>query len=630
MIGQKLGAQLNKLKHALLKLSKSLIQLSQSYSKKLPDEDLAPQTPKATKYLFHQQVNSTCFISPMYNLHKLENLLKQTNKLTDIPDAQWATKRIWFGREYQYVITWHATFKQILSSKYPALQVFIKTGIDKGPVLPHMYTQENTFISNFNNIFSFYSCPYFIAHREALEKIYFDRATSQLSSQETTDSIRGDEFIANNATKMPFYQDENGFYYGYNAKQDNYYKMFTGDKNTLTNQITTPITHLSQTDARSLNNKKTFYAHKVNALNYTFRDEQTIPGALAEHQSETIMQPANLLGMPENAFDFSTPEITLMLNNQKYCFYLTGLYKLMLLRLGLDNNNHDISQDTKHPLYIVTKQLQDLFNKTENLWDNTYFTKEMLLQYHLAEIFGKNPELYKRTQNIVDFKYRKKAQASHEATPGKLLNPDPYYAQVAPKGRQVWDDKISWSISPWESYTQFCDNVKTSSISKTIYRSKEKQNKYTPKLLETYLPGDTQMLAYCVMSKVNSLLYGALNKHAFYKTADLEENIHTGWTFENFKTLAIEPNQNGDSFMSVWKEILNELNKLERKNFISFNGHGWVCSLDKNIIDLQIKKSEKHNKKETNNKCDIELLKDLGCINIDSWHGSELPMFYKK
>jgi len=79
-------------------------------------------------------------------------------------------------------------------------------------------------------------------------------------------------------------------------------------------------------------------------------------------------------------------------------------------------------------------------------------------------------------------------------------------------------------------------------------------------------------------------------------------------------------NQQPQSFLDVWQKIATHLKRQPRKNWISFDGHGWVISFDPQIIDLQLQ-NVIYNKK---------LFNDLGITAIESWIGGMLPIFYKK
>jgi len=83
------------------------------------------------------------------------------------------------------------------------------------------------------------------------------------------------------------------------------------------------------------------------------------------------------------------------------------------------------------------------------------------------------------------------------------------------------------------------------------------------------------------------------------------------------------------SFISVWQEIVETLKdvikEFDQKNFISFDGHGWVLSFHPYLIYLQENVAKTHGKQ-----CDITLLKDLKIAGIESYLSQYLPTFYKK
>ena len=110
---------------------------------------------------------------------------------------------------------------------------------------------------------------------------------------------------------------------------------------------------------------------------------------------------------------------------------------------------------------------------------------------------------------------------------------------------------------------------------------------------------------------------------AFYESTSCY--IPFCWTFDNFKAAASETRWIGGtdltaSFIDTWGKIRDELTSTyPGKNWISFDGHGWVASFNEGLIERQRNMPG----------VDQELLKQLGVAIIDSWLGTQLNVFYK-
>ncbi|MFH0898017.1 MAG: hypothetical protein V1855_00375 [bacterium] len=618
--------EVSKLTNSLGGLNQTLSDLAQSLAKIQVGlyGDAAPQPPASTSmYLFHQQANSTCFLSPMYNLKRLEDLSKKYGTIDKVPSSEWATHRIWFARMYKYFATWNNLFKKVLSNSTSDLYNFFTDPIKQGATLPHVYQKiSDKYIFAFDDsvppydpevdrelddtaenvlqykILPFISMPYFLADKEAVQNISFD-----VPGIPQRVYARDFEILPEEKTKIPFYrnsepeknQTASAFYYGYDEQADMFRKMLYWDSTKKDFKPYNPNGSYFIYDKNGhyledekLSNKLPVVSKGKNAQISTFnildfktqKDSKsvTIPG-VTENTYEVMMHLTSkgILGMPEIAIDKEMSTLTLEYNGKKYCFYLSALYKLLLLRLGLDYNNEP-SKDQ------AIQQFQQLFslNPNLNLWNDEYFTKDMFLQYHLAELFKNNSALREKVEAVVDF-----------AIPG------------------------------WQTYqlvlktAEEGDKGDQADPNEAVFTKKHKL--YTTKFIKKYIPGPEQMLAYHFMEGAHYLWFGALNEKAFYETT--MEEISGMWSFTIFKTNA-EAVKNGDSYISVLQKVFTELKKnTTRKHFISFEGHGWVVSLDEELIKLQ---------NNTPGSAYPTLLKQLPFAGIESWQSSLLPTFYKK
>jgi len=253
-----------------------------------------------------------------------------------------------------------------------------------------------------------------------------------------------------------------------------------------------------------------------------------------------------------------------------FVFNDMGWYKLMFLRLGLSSENSPLNEDdSDHSIY---KELDYLFNKNiNNPWNSKNFTKEMFLQYELAEIFKQNRNLFEKSKLVVDF-----------------------------------------FLTPWKAY----ENLKNGNC----FRADG--SPYDFNIIKEFLPGEEQILAYYFVQNLMLLWYGA-NSNSIFGSDGIRIpalfRLFKRFTFSKF-SLKENDNVNVFSFMDVWHEILAEFCKKSRKNWISFSGHGALISFDQDLINKQLNVGTLKDK---------ELLKLLQFTLIDSCFGERMNIFYK-
>jgi hypothetical protein len=495
-------------------------------------------------YLIHQQANSTCFLSPQYNLMQIDDfLINFNNEFHKIPDKYWVNKRIWLGREFEYVVIWNDAFESMFTDKYPHLKKFLEDGIENGPVSPHMYKQDGTAIYNKGKAgwLTVVALPHFFSDYNFINKHY-----------------EGLDIIPDLNLLVPYFKDKDGKYSIYDKKNDSLIiKNYKDDSLALkepmlkTFKIKVPVWGEYPNGKKILGAEKIIFDSGANCLSYDYQGE-------------------------------------------KYSFYVIGLYKLMLLRLGLDFNNNVIGKE--HRLYPIFKEIHAVFNEKpkKNFWSDRYLNKEQFIEYHLANLLKENENLFKKAKAVVDF---------------------------------VFEDYKTYKL------------VTSMTRKKELFKDQNGKKPYDWDVLKDYLPGPEQVVAMSMVQSARLLWYGALSPEAFYEET-MEENtnlskikgVNEKWSFEYFKKCAY--NTNNDlkgkrSFISVWQKIIKAFNKtiknISRKNFISFDGHGCILSFHPYVIHLQ-----ENIAKNCGQKCDINLLKDLKFAGIESYLGSELPTFYKK
>lgn len=544
----------------------------------------------ASQYLFLQQVNDMCMIAPMINLQRLEKLLEKyeikdsesslREWLKAIPDSEWFTRRQWFGIAHRYLDSWHSTYDQINGDKLPHLKVYLTQALKEGPISPRFYDAQGRFFFtggkpfkrglfiNLPALVKFSTTPYLLIDGDLFEQLGLRKISSEMAP---LDGIR-----------VPCVLDADKYY----------------DFDPVTNMYKEIDIH----DEGQFNYIKAKYGIDYVSDNYFSTSK------LLGFQ-KIMVNYARARGFidPEPAVDRSKPQNT-------YSPYMYGLYKLMLISLGLDDKNLDIVHDEKHEQYNLYRELHRANNddKRGNPWSDKYLSRDNFLQYHLAEIFRTNKRLFMQARSTVNF---------------------------------------SSKFAPWLSYVDFINQTEHTIRGKKKRATIFKDSNGSPYVMDVvlkYIPGPEQALAFVVSEMIRFLWYGTLSDAAFYeftfpqisRVKSLFTHFST-WQFDDFVAGALKKRDlrmarslmmfKGDavSFVDTWREIVRELHKRStRKNWISFDGHGWVISFDQRLINLQ-KDAMRHKRlKDLTNK--LRLLDALGCTGIESSLSDELNSFYKR
>lgn len=510
-------------------------------------------------YFFGQQINGTCMIWPWINLKLLETLLDGdlkgvVKKKNIIIETKWcASHRLWWGRECDLLFAWNKAFNAVAKNDY------FSNAIKLGPVFPHVYDENKKqlcfhdlsgnplFDSKTENVTievseksekSFtvdvystnvplallkrlMSIPYFFADRKATEKMAFE-------VKKNISFFKDEEPIGSPNIQFCAGKDKNEKWHVYNSKSDDF-------------------------EEKKESAVKDFFTGKIS------------DNIVMDKKNETC-------GFIDSGVDMGANLLAKTLNGKVYSIYSTGLYKLILLRLGLNSKNIEVTEKNKEDseenkaLFPVISAMKREFNTggIENPWSDFYMSKDVFLEYHLAEIFKKNAKLFEEAKKTCDFFFQ-----------------------------------------TWEIY----ERMTTKEINGV---SGDASRSYDTQEIKKYLPGPEQMMAMIVMRNVIGLWWGAMNSNAFYNALGINK------VGGNFKTDFAD--KSGD-FITFWKKIIDELKKLSRKHFVSFTSHGWVVSFDGNLINLQNSTSGFQDKK---------LLESLGIAGIESWHSKELSTFYKR
>lgn len=584
----------------------------------------AAEAPVHFEYLFSQQLNSCCYTMPMMNLYILDNL-----RLGGNPDnlfrhatwGQWKSRREWLGENIQHYYPWMHMARNAGDPEIaPHLNAYIAEGLKKGPILPHFYDEAGNFAfalpnevleeerlptkNEFERLIMFNMIPYFFIDMS----IVTDDSTVQGMMFKLLDL----ENLPSQVIKLSLGYDATGYqvystvtkryeplhYHGEIStplevrKGETASDATVADLDTVRADKTVSFYSYSALLDRdfSLDDKGlllpgfTFqpYTRLVHALrsgiyeNYEFnphdRSSRTLGSVYLTSSKEYGFN--EIAQLPYTPFSFSDPVTT-----KEYAPFGIGLYKLMLLTMGLDEKNNRIVD--RHPLYGVHQDLVAMVDdpryRESNMWSSKYLSKERFLPYLVAQVLKKDAALKEKLKKVVDL----------------------------------------GAFARWELYNHLVSGHYFNRDGERIAGVK-------------FLPGEEQMLTYILCKNVRLMWYGIMNEKAFYEeTIDdaevrglarslgisLDFDSYVGWFYEE---------KAGVSLMSVWHEIKNKVIELAkpRMNFISFEDHGWVVCFDPQLIRAQASLLKRNRHYKT--------FMELGFTGIESDFSKEFNSFYKR
>jgi len=532
-----------------------------------------------SSYTFAQQMNAICLMVPVMNLEILEQLQKNKYDLTKLPTY---TRAEWFGILNPFEVSWFKPFANLniaLSNDpnfndYAALKTYIDEGAAHGPVLPYFYNKNGKFpfggfLKGTDEAIRLFSLPFMLIDLNGAEnfklKIFFNLldVTKQFDIREfrpylylpvvqTEDDIKNNKLrVFNQSTKKYDLVDEKKYLVLTQIDDGKEYKIFN-----ISNRMKM---------LQKYSKNGTVFIPDLENFNMAKRTDKLFQ----TYSSVGIYHPP--LGQ---AYTNGTSE---------YVPYMQGIYKMILLTLGVNHDNNVLAVDGKATNIIDTYGERDVMIGLQNLcnaddnhpWNKKRFNKEMFLPYAIADLLKKNPSLANQLKQTIDIGF-------HD----------------------------------WEEYEKLVSG---------FYYNKNKEQ-MTGKNVAQYIPGEQQALAYMLMHNIRFLWYGSQNPKAFY--SETIPQIPLLWTFDNFAKKAAQKKtiKNGvdktASFLDTWILIRNAIIKnYKRNSWMSFEGHGWVISFDPEIIKLERSKSGSFYNDELN--------KLLGIAGIESFLTSELKMFYK-
>lgn len=571
------------------------------------------------KYFFHQQVNDLCMIAPMINLDLLERS-QDLDGNYNLYSSAYYSRREWMALNFPYLLAWHGALEKLNTREgkqdYPHLNAFVEMAVQYGPIFPHFYDQKGNvlFSSNIREALAeAFAMPYFLIDYYAVKHLKFSMFGLALFS--------GEDFTPGLGLLVPIIQKNDSSAYevatvtGQFPKQKVVFEPIE--------QTGVDITNLNNIDLSSLTAPKYFGMNtltNVFEVNVDFLGIQKILRTLGLAQGYLTSGVKNVVDIQEQyespqRIQFGVPveeggpevrEVEVM-KQQTYSTYSSslvtyslGLYKLILLALGITDTPKSfldgvaneaeaeqliVREDALEKTYRnVVPELQRLMHENiNNPWHPSKLSKDKFLQHAIVQLLKADPELYEEAKFVNDFYFRL-----------------------------------------WDTYNRYLNMMAEGDC---FGRGK---NRYYTSLVKFFVPSEEYALAYGLTQNAWLLCLGGINSGAYYKAltggSSPVRALVLGALWTSFKNAAYEeqemPGTNKRiSYMDVWQKIVARLNHTyERKNWISFSGHGVVFSFDDKIIARQ-------NKLPNENP---NLLYDLGFTVIESWLGSELNTFYKK
>ena len=540
------------------------------------------KTRKVAKYMFSQQLNESCHISPIRNYHLLQNFKLDLNKAIK-DNSNWFDRREWFGKNQPMLRFWFEMFERLnnpeIEKDFPDLYEFIKKGVEEGPVLPNMYDEYGRNL--FRCLNDFLGIPYFLIDLDAIKS----HSIRILGHKFDLDSILDINLIG---LKVGIIRDREGLKI-FNM-QENKYELITEEKHGF----------VQCKEVNKDGEKCTQIIFKE--LEDSNREELEKKYVMFPNPKEIWMTKVSYLGFEEVAVarDLGAG---IILNGKKYIPYEMALCKLMLTALGVNKNNEEINENDKiHTQFkgFIEKHSgpEDIGFKwvvrghlmqstiDDNMWHRSKFNKDMFLQYRMAKILKDKPELKLKVAGVLD----------------------------------SMDFCLKKGYDKLIKGNAFCDKPRTKRME-----------------IEEYLLGEEQALSYFFCNHLRYTWYASMNPMAYQKAYGIDSVLgifarlypaqykQKELKRETLKkrTLKIGEDLVKTSFIEVWhelKKILKEENNGE--DFISFDDHGWVLSLNDEIIKKQNQKVDRI--------YDPDFVNQLQFAGIESYLSSELDCWYKK
>lgn len=523
----------------------------------------------AAEYLFLQQVNDLCMLAPMVSLHRLEALLAAYGSLPAVPDREWRTRRQWFGKEVRYLDAWYRAIERVNhpdTAEIVELRRYAAQALAEAPVTPHFYDAAG------RHYFSGEAAPRF-GLRSLRRLVDFAMTPFLFIDLPAFAAVRvpfAGQLLPRMGIQIPICR----------ARRGAPLQVFNQDTEAYEPLLSEPAgAALDLRAARTARGGLDSAAYA--GLSRWGEVRLEAPAGRTLGFATIARAPRFGRGMLLDAAA-AVP----------YAPYMAGLYKLMLHTAGVDERNQDLTPD--HPLHRAHLGLRAVHDEEPewNPWSARYLRKEAFLQHQVAALLIDDPALRLQAEAAVDFS----------------------------------------AYAPYRAYTGFLQAVADG----RVYRDRAGRSPYTLAQVTPYLPGPEQQLSLALTNLLRLLWYGTLDEAAFHRyTAPrigLLLSPLTGgfrWTFAAFAAAA-QRRVGGPSFVEVWQQLRARLRRRPRRHFFSFDYHGWVVSLDDQLIALQRASMQRAGWPRRVLGARLALLEALGVTGIDSSHSRRLSSFYKR
>jgi hypothetical protein len=284
---------------------------------------------------------------------------------------------------------------------------------------------------------------------------------------------------------------------------------------------------------------------------------------------------------------------------KKNIYFHVGLFQLINLAMGIDNNNTIIGG--QHELYPVYSNLRaEMTKNPTNPWSFPEFTAENNLEYQLAKIFKSNKKLMEDTLQVIN----------------------------------------NYPFNTFEHY-EHLDN---------LYDSKNKRKRKTLAAQKKLLPCKEQMLAYSFAQSLLAIWSAAVSEKSLYAALELPKFLRSILYFSNrkyrkniFKDIyggaikasnkeipaeKIVQNNNANinnhitqetTFIQIWHRIKAILHSQGIEELFSFDGHGVVISFSDQLVAAQNQLMQIDRQ---------DIMADLGFTVIDSLYSDSVRPWY--
>ncbi len=538
-----------------------------------------------SRYAVPQQPGYGCPLYPWLILNHLNFLSqKYEGDLSKITPEDFLDKRAWYAITFPYCRNWATTVNNlIMATENNAFKFFFNAWKENGIYYGKIYNSQGQLFHEAVSKNLFDPLSFFESHaRKALMPFTLVQLTSE-SEDMLSSAIR--------MVEMPIYLDKNTkqwFCYNPKAKSFKAVDGLYGEAplklcESLSQLTTEQQQYLGLTEILSeatsevpgtIEAPKDFSDHKL-FEEYLRQLQRQTEESLRKFKAQSKFY-ERICYMPSSgstclAYYYFDPSIS--------CApYMTGLYMLTLLGLGIDYTTGECFADLDdQKLSLVQRHLfaahrvlqQSLSQYTENPWSfKGSFNPQNFFEYRLAQLFKTNTELKARVEGVVN-------------------------------------------LGLFKGYSYY-------KIMSGLYDSKDLKNRRSlSSLMQDFLPCENLILAYEFSQSLRMLWLYAKSIEAFATVLELDSKEKLFLPLLGYKIFGGQGVV--DEFCGVWSEIREMFLKSNVRNLASFPEHGLVWSFDSSLFKLQSQKPV----------YDKWLMQQLGVVMIDPHWGAEIDNWYR-